>query len=232
MSTRARVSAPAAPYTAVPADGGGHQVLDARHGYVLAVHATMAAAGGHARHLAADPAAAVAAVRALDAAQTGPAAAARRLLRRYGYHWTLVESAMRELRPAGTDLARLRAEGHLKMVWDLRGLPFYTTPERYAELDVTYPHSGGERFPAVPLAGLQRPTPRLDLARAARHEVCDHGLAVWRCALCGPREEYECRWGTCTANAVAQGVCERCSDAHASALAYSTWRRAAQSAIR
>ncbi|MFD7556502.1 hypothetical protein ACFV9E_18430 [Streptomyces sp. NPDC059835] len=223
--------APAAPYTVVAA-AGGFRVVDSRHGYALAEHETEAAAVVRALQLAEDPDVAVAAVRALDAAQCGPAADARRILRRYGYRWALVESDMRELRPyesdlSDTDLADLLAEGHLVMVWDLRGLPFYTTPERYAELELTWIEDEGERFPAAPLAELQRPTPRLDLAREGRREVCDHGLAMYRCALCGPREAYECQWGTCTANAVARGVCERCFDGHAASLAYRAWRNSA-----
>ncbi|TLQ39464.1 hypothetical protein [Streptomyces marianii] len=108
---------------------------------------------------------------------------------------------------------------------DLKGLPFYTTPERYAELDVIFINDDGDGFPAVPLADLQRPTPRLDLARlAAPRAVCDHGLTAWRCALCGPREAYECQWGTCAANTVALGVCERCLDVHVTTLAYRAWR--------
>ncbi|MFI1769097.1 hypothetical protein ACH41H_44695 [Streptomyces sp. NPDC020800] len=225
--------APAPPYTVVAA-ADVHQVVDSRHGYALAEHPDRAAAAEQARHLAADPTAAVAAVRALDTEQNGPAADARRILRRYGYRWALVESAMRDLRPYETDLserelAQLLADGHLVMVWDLQGLPFYTTPERYAELDLTWIEDEGERFPAVPLAELQRPTPRLDLARAARREVCDHGLTSHRCALCGPREAYECQWATCTANAVANGVCERCFDAHATTLTHRARRNSGSS---
>ncbi|MFE6274068.1 hypothetical protein ACFVQ9_35365 [Streptomyces goshikiensis] len=70
------VPASVPPYTVVAA-AGVHQVVDSRHGYALAEHPGQAAAGEQARLLAADPAAAVAAVRALDTAQSGPAADAR-----------------------------------------------------------------------------------------------------------------------------------------------------------
>ncbi|MER8225824.1 hypothetical protein ABTZ58_35840 [Streptomyces sp. NPDC094143] len=68
---------------------GVHQVVDQLHGYALGSHSTREAAEATARELAADPAAAIAAVETLDAAQSGPAAAERRILRRFGYAWSL-----------------------------------------------------------------------------------------------------------------------------------------------
>jgi hypothetical protein len=66
---------------------GHHQVVDQLHGYALSSHATGAAAADAVRELTASPTAAIEAVEELDAAQRGPAATERRILRRYGYGW-------------------------------------------------------------------------------------------------------------------------------------------------
>ncbi|MER6405864.1 hypothetical protein ABT269_20470 [Streptomyces viridosporus] len=73
---------------------GAHQVVDQLHGYALSSHTAREAAETAARELTADPGAAVVAVEALDAAQSGPAAAERRILRRFGYAWSLRQDAM------------------------------------------------------------------------------------------------------------------------------------------
>jgi beta-phosphoglucomutase-like phosphatase (HAD superfamily) len=71
----------AAPHYVATATGGRHQVTDRVNGYALSEHADPQAADRAAQLLNTDPAAAVAAVRALDDAQTGPAADARRAAR-------------------------------------------------------------------------------------------------------------------------------------------------------
>lgn len=70
---------------------------------------------------------------------------------------------------------------------------------------------GEESFPAADLARLERPRPALEaLPERKRRELCElHGIALWRCLLCGPREQFECQWGECTANRVT-AYCERC----------------------
>jgi hypothetical protein len=60
-------------------------------------------------------------------------------------------------------------------------------------------------------ARLERPRPALEplsaRKRLERREL--HGITLWRCLLCGPRERFECQWGECTANRV-RACCERC----------------------
>jgi hypothetical protein len=56
---------------AVAEQNGAHQVVDQLHGYTLSAHTTRSAAEAAARELASDPAAAVAAVEAVGAAQSG-----------------------------------------------------------------------------------------------------------------------------------------------------------------
>jgi beta-phosphoglucomutase-like phosphatase (HAD superfamily) len=82
----------AAPHYVTASTGGRHQVTDRVNGYALSEHADPDAADRAAQLLNTDPAAAVAAVRALDDTQTGPAAHVRRTLRRYGYRWSLIQS--------------------------------------------------------------------------------------------------------------------------------------------
>ncbi|MFF4733786.1 hypothetical protein ACFY3M_53205 [Streptomyces mirabilis] len=66
-------------------------------------------------------------------------------------------------------------------------------------------------FPAADLARLERPRPALEaLPERKLRELCElHGITLWRCPLCGPREQFECQRGECTANAVTT-YCERC----------------------
>src|SRR3977135_2873001 len=82
----------AAPHYVATATGGRHQVTDRVNGYALSEHADPQAADRAAQLLNTDPPPAVAAVRPLDDAQPGPAADARRTLRRYGYRWALVQN--------------------------------------------------------------------------------------------------------------------------------------------
>ncbi|MFE6098291.1 hypothetical protein ACFQ7M_41055 [Streptomyces massasporeus] len=70
-------------YAAAEHDGC-HRIVDQLHGYALSSHATRAAAEEAVRDLTANPTAAIEAVEGLDAAQRGPAATERRILRRYG----------------------------------------------------------------------------------------------------------------------------------------------------
>lgn len=121
---------------AVTEKEGAHQVVDQLHGYALSSHATHPAAEAAARELASNPTAAVAAVQELDAAQTGPVAAERRILRRYGYAWSLRQNEMLSLLREFSHrrLEALVSEGHLAMVFSPAGQPFYTTPERFDQL--------------------------------------------------------------------------------------------------
>ncbi|MGW4951470.1 hypothetical protein [Streptomyces parvulus] len=192
---------------------GLHQVVDQLHGYALSSHATIAAAEDAVRELTTNPTSAIEAVEELDAAQTGPAAAERRVLRRYGYAWSLRQDEMlslgRELGPHR--LEALISSGHLAMVFSPAGMPYYTTPERYAELAPRWVGDGDESFPAAETARLERPRPALELLPARkRYKPCElHGISLWRCLICGPRERFECQWGECTANRVT-AYCERC----------------------
>ncbi|MGY1583939.1 hypothetical protein [Streptomyces sp. MN13] len=198
---------------AVAEQNGAHQVVDQLHGYTLSAHTTRSAAEAAARELASDPAAAVAAVEAVDAAQSGPAAAERRILRRYGYAWSLRQdemfSLMREF--SHHRLETLVSDGHLAMVFTPAGQPYYTTPERFDQLSPRWVRDGDEAFPAAEPARLERPRPALELLpQRRRRELCElHGITLWRCLLCGPREDFECQWGECTANRVT-AYCERC----------------------
>ncbi|MGW2651685.1 hypothetical protein ACWC2T_44170 [Streptomyces sp. NPDC001393] len=203
---------PPARYAAAEHEGV-HQIVDRLHGYTLSSHTTRPAAEAAARELASNPTAAVAAVESLDAAQSGSAAAERRILRRYGYAWSLRQdemlSLMREF--SHRRLETLVSDGHLSMVFTPAGQPYYTTPERFDELSPRWVRDGEESFPAAEPARLERPRPALELlSRRRRREPCElHRIALWRCLLCGPREDFECQWGECTANRVT-AYCERC----------------------
>ncbi|MGA5606011.1 hypothetical protein ACPCUF_34200 [Streptomyces griseoincarnatus] len=152
---------------------GAHHVVDQLHGYALSSHTTRPAAEDAARELACNPTAAIAAAEALDAAQSGPAATERRILRRYGYAWSLRQdemlSLMREF--SHRRLETLVSNGHLSTVFTPAGQPYYTTPERFDELSPRWVRDGDESFPAAQPARLERPRP-----------------ALGRCLLCGPRE--------------------------------------------
>ncbi|MFD0067415.1 hypothetical protein [Streptomyces sp. NPDC056690] len=191
---------------------GRHQVVDRLHGYVLSSHATATAAEDAVRELTANPTAAIEAVEELDAAQTGPAAAERRILRRYGYGFSLRQDDMLSLRGRFTHLETLISGGHLAMVFSPAGQPYYTTPERYAELSPRWMRDGDESFPTAESARLERPrTARALLPERVRYAPCElHGVTLWRCQLCGPREDFECQWGGCTANRITAAYCERC----------------------
>lgn len=130
---------------------GRHQVVDQLHGYALSSHATRAAAEDSARKLTANPTAAIEAVEELDAAQWGPAATERRILRRYGYGFSLRQDEMLSLcgEFSHDRLETLVSGGHLAMVFSPAGLPYYTTPERYAHLSPRWIHDGAESFPAA-----------------------------------------------------------------------------------
>ncbi|WP_438306579.1 hypothetical protein ACSHXN_43890 (plasmid) [Streptomyces sp. HUAS TT11] len=199
---------------AVAEHEGTHQVVDQLHGYALSSHTTHAAAEDTAQELASNPTAAIAAVEALDAAQTGPAATERRILRRYGYAWSLRQDEMLSLLGEFSyhRLEALVSTGHLTVVFSPVGQPFYTTPERFDQLSPRWIGDGQESFPAVDRARLERPRPALKaLSERRRRELCElHGIALWRCMLCGPREQFECQWGACTANAVTT-YCEQCA---------------------
>ncbi|MDQ0994812.1 hypothetical protein [Streptomyces sp. V3I7] len=192
---------------------GAHQVVDQLHGYALTRHETGAEAESAARQMASDPGAAVAAVQALDAAQTGPAADERRMLRRYGYAWSLRQDEMLSLLPEFSfhRLESLIADGHLAMVWSPAGMPFYCTPERFEQLPLRVIRDDSGEFAAADLRLLERHRPALELVpHRQRYRPCEfHGVAFVRCMLCGPRERFECQWGGCTANAVT-AYCERC----------------------
>ncbi|MGW2492389.1 hypothetical protein ACWCV9_34995 [Streptomyces sp. NPDC001606] len=187
--------------------------MDQLHGYTLSSHTTRPAAEDAARELASNPTAAIAAVEALDAAQSGPAATERHILRRYGYAWSLRQdemlSIMREF--SHRRLETLVSNGHLSTVFTPAGQPYYTTPERFDELSPRWVRDGDESFPAAEPARLERPRPALELRpQRKRWELCElHGIALGRCLLCGPREDFECQWGECTANRVT-AYCERC----------------------
>lgn len=193
---------------------GAHQVVDQLHGYALSTHTAHPAAEAAARELASDPAAAIAAVEAVDAAQSGPAAVERKILRRYGYAWSLRQDEMLSLMREFSHhrLEALVAGGHLAMVFSPAGQPFYTTPERFAHLSPRWLRDGNESFPAADLACLERRRPVLELMHQhKRRELCElHGIALGGCLVCGPRERFECQWGECTANRVTV-YCERCA---------------------
>jgi len=199
---------------AVTEHGGRHQVVDQIHGYALSSHTARTAAEEAARELASNPTASLAAAEELDAAQRGPAATERRILRRYGYAWSLRQdemlSLMREF--SHRRLETLISDGHLAMVFSPPGQPFYTTPERYEQLSPRWVPDGDESFPVADLARLERPRPALELLPARqRYQPCEmHGITLWRCLICGPRERFECQWGECTANRIT-AYCERCA---------------------
>ncbi|MGW2563431.1 hypothetical protein ACWCXB_30250 [Streptomyces sp. NPDC001514] len=108
-------------------------------------------------------------------------------------------------------LEALVSDGHLAMVFSPAGRPYYTTPERFDQLSPRWVRDGEESFPTAEPARLERPRPALAaLPQRQRRELCElHGIALWRCLLCGPREDFECQWGECTANRVT-AYCERC----------------------
>ncbi len=135
---------------------GAHQVVDQLHGYALSSHRTRPAAEAAARELAAGPAAAITAVEALDAAQSGPAAAERRILRRFGYAWSLRQDAMLGLMREFSHhrLESLVSAGHLALVFSPAGQPYYTTPERFEQLSPRWVRDGEESFPATELSRL------------------------------------------------------------------------------
>ncbi|WP_327591453.1 hypothetical protein [Streptomyces chartreusis] len=192
---------------------GHHQVTDQLHGYALSSYTGRADAEGAVRELTASPTAAIEAVELLDAAQTGPAATERRILRRYGYAFSLRQDEMFDLCGEFSyhRLETLVSGGHLAMVFSPAGQPYYTTPEQYRRLAPRWVRDGDESFPAASVARLERPRPALELlSQRKRHTPCElHGVTLWRCMLCGPREEFECQWGGCTANRVT-AYCERC----------------------
>ncbi|WP_234439956.1 hypothetical protein [Streptomyces bicolor] len=84
-------------YTAIEREGR-HHVIDQLHGYALSNCATATAAEDAVRELTAHPTAAIKAVEELDAAQRGPAATERRILRRYGYGFSLRQDEILSLR--------------------------------------------------------------------------------------------------------------------------------------
>lgn len=100
-----------------------HQVVDQLHGYALSRHADRPSAEVAARDLAADPAAAFLAVEALDAAQSGPETAERRILRRYGYAWSVRQDEMLGLMREFSHhrLETLVSAGHLAMAFSPAG---------------------------------------------------------------------------------------------------------------
>jgi hypothetical protein len=199
---------------AVTGPSGAHRVVDRLHGYTLSTHTTLPAAEATARELASSPAAAIAAVESLDAAQTGPAAEERRTLRRYGYAWTLHRNALLTLVPECSDhrLEDLVQERHLTVVFSLAGRPLYCTPERWAQMSSQWAQEGSEPSPAGDFFALQRNHPQLErLPRREQLIPCAaHGIALEQCLLCGPREDFQCQWGGCRANRVT-AYCERCA---------------------
>lgn len=207
--------APAPRYVTTTANDR-HQVADRFHGYALSTHDDPDTARRTAELLNTTPAAACAAVRALDAAQTGPAAEVRRSLRRYGYRWALQQGDAIALH-GYHQLTELTAGQHLAMVWTPAGMPYYVTPERFAQLPIRWVDDEREIIPTAPAAELTRYRERLmAMPPHKRHQLCElHGLATGWCLICGPGEAWECDWGTCRANAVTTSagrpLCERCA---------------------
>jgi hypothetical protein len=72
--------------------------VDQLHGYTLSSYATATAAEDAVHELTANPTAGVEAVEELDAAQRGPPARERRILRRYGYARSLRQDELLPLR--------------------------------------------------------------------------------------------------------------------------------------
>ncbi|WP_199550141.1 hypothetical protein [Streptomyces sp. N35] len=192
-----------------------YRVLDQLHGYALSDHTAREAAEDSARELTANPAAAIAAVEALDAAQRGPPARGRRSLPRVGDAWRPPRGGM--MGPfsefSSDRLRTLIAAGHLAQVYSRAGHPYVTTPERYAQLPLSWIHDEGVTYPVADFTLLDRHRPaRASLSAHARYAPCElHGISLWRCLLCAPREAYECDWGTCTANRITASHCERCA---------------------
>jgi hypothetical protein len=224
---RAARTLTAAPHYVTASTGGRHQVTDRLNGHALSEHANPQAAERAAQLLNTDPAAALAAVRALDDAQTGPAAHVRRTLRRYGYRWALVQSEATD-RHSYHELTDLTAAGHLVMVWSTQGLPFYLTPERYQELrdlPTTFQYDTREMIPTAPAAELGRRYERLEAMRdRARYALCElHNVGTGNCPICAPVEDFECDRGGCRANVVTRvsfaGSSRNVCELHAPALA-------------
>ncbi|GHB30859.1 MULTISPECIES: hypothetical protein [Streptomyces] len=218
MARLPRTTVPPRYSTALPLLAGhGHRVVDTRSGYTLTERPDADAARLAAEEFNTSPRAAVNAVRALDEAQSGPAAHVLRSLRRYGYQWAL------EQREAVTlhsyhELAGLIEAGHLAMVWSIQGRPFYVTPERFRDLPTVFlEEDTGNEFPSVPESELDRRRARLEaMPSKERYSPCElHGINTGKCAICRPVEEWQCDWGTCWANAVTRiegrQMCERCA---------------------
>lgn len=214
MARSSRHTPPAPQY--IPAEIEGFlAVLDQLNGYVVSTHDTHVATVKRADQLSADPAEAVAAVRKMDAAMSGPAADVYRMLRRYGYHRAVIQSDARQFFSYYT-LTKLTEAGHLVMVWSEEGLPYYTTPVRFDTLTITFQSDRGELIPTAPDRELQRRREALAaMPSHIRRARCEHGLQTGDCGICGPVEAWECDWGTCRANAVTRcagrRVCEECA---------------------
>ncbi|MFD8078983.1 hypothetical protein ACFV3E_40790 [Streptomyces sp. NPDC059718] len=204
MPRSSRTAPTPAPQYVTARVGDMHHVQDRINGYSLSRHSTPAEAERAAGDLNASPAAALAAVTLLDAGQTGPAADFRRTLRRFGYAWSLEQCDAFEL-CSPYALADLVSTGHVRMVWSSQGAPFYTTPERFRRLQVIF-HAAedGDVYPMTPAMALTRRRVRLAaMSDADRRNPCeDHGIAGGRCALCRPREEWECDFAGCSRNAI------------------------------
>ncbi|MFF9690423.1 hypothetical protein [Streptomyces sp. NPDC014623] len=202
--------------TASPLAGHGHRIVDTRSGYTLTERPDAAAAQLTAEEFNTSPSAAINAVRALDNTQSGPAAHVLRSLRRYGYQWALEERDARTLHRFW-ELDELTEAGHLTMVWSTEGKPFYVAPQRYQALPIGILEDSGKKYPCVPESELGRRRVLLEaIPLKERYALCElHGIATGRCAICMPREEWECDWGTCWANAVTvikgRPMCERCA---------------------
>ncbi|MFE7759389.1 hypothetical protein [Streptomyces sp. NPDC057429] len=216
MARLRRTTIPPRYTTAPPLAGHGHRVVDTRNGYTLTERPSVETARLAAGELNTSPRAAVNAVRALDDAQTGPAAHVLRSLRRYGYHWAL-EQREANILHRYWELKELTEAGHLAMVWSLQGKPFYVTPERYQALPIVFLEDTGKKFPAVPESELGRRRERLEaMPSKERYSPCElHGINTGKCAICMPVEAWECDWGTCWANSVTviegRPMCERCA---------------------
>ncbi|MFB8026899.1 MULTISPECIES: hypothetical protein [unclassified Streptomyces] len=217
MSRLPKATIPPLYITAPPLTGHGYRIVDTRSGYTLAEHPDADAARLTAEEFNTSPRAAVNAVRALDEAQSGPAAHVRRNLRRYGYKWALEQCEAITLHSFG-ELTTLTEAGHLSMVWSIEGKPFYVTPERYRALPIVIlPDDGGEKFPRAPESELDRRRARLEaMPPKVRYSPCElHGIGTGKCAICGPVEDWQCDWGGCWANAVTKisgrSMCERCA---------------------
>lgn len=218
MSRPPRTTIPPRYTTALPLAGHGHRVIDIRNGYTLTerTYADTARLAAKELNTFFPPPAAIAAVRALDDAQTGPAAHVLRSLRRYGYNWALEQCDAITLH-SYRELTALKMAGYLNMVWSPQGKPFYVAPARYQALPIVFRHDTDEMIPTVPESELGRRRERLAaMPSKERYSPCElHGINTGKCAICGPVEAWECEWGTCWANAVTistgRPMCERCA---------------------